>query len=284
MDTHLWPSRQTLDASAWLKNFLPEERPFALNMLNVFLYYNDDMVNALFFAAFHQLSATITASTTSLSQAAHAWSAFIRTVLVTYVEDDPSNPTDSGVLFARKARQILRIPETQITTPVAALRALITNPSQPLLLVDDFLGSGEQIAAAWNRPYSIENATTYSLSAAAAAGAYIAYVPIVATQSGLAHIQPQCDGLHIHPTHVLNDEYSLASPASIMWPANLKPEAPNFLFTASNRAGIVKELGPHWKGFRGLALPLAFSHGVPDGTLPLYYWERNGWIPLLSRT
>lgn len=284
MDTHLWPSRQKLDARAWLTNFLPDERPLALNMLNVFLYYNDDIVNALFFAAVHQLSVTVTASATSLSQAARAWTAFLRHVLITYVEDDPSNPTASGVLFARKARQVLRISETQITTPAAVLRALVANPSQPVLLVDDFLGTGEQIADAWNRPYALDDATTSSLSDAARAGAYIAYVPLVATHRGVTDVQPLCQGLHVHPTHVLTDEYSLASPASILWPPSLKPKVANFLLAASSRAGIVEALGPNWKGFHSLALPLAFSHGVPDATLPLYYWERNGWIPLISRT
>ena len=62
-----------------------------------------------------------------------------------------------------------------------------------------------------------------------------------------------------------------------------KPGAHEFLFEASRRAGIVDELGSNWAGFENLALPLAFFHCVPDATLPLYFWERNGWSPLIRR-
>ena len=85
------------------------------------------------------------------------------------------------------------------------------------------------------------------------------------------------------PAHVLDDEYSLISERSRLWPATLEAGAHEFLFEASRRAGIVDELGSNWAGFENLALPLAFFHCVPDATLPLYFWERNGWSPLIRR-
>ena len=89
-----------MDPERWLGNFLDEERPFALK-LNVFLYYNDLLVDALFHRAVHELSSGITA--VSSSEAATQWQSFLRNLRVTYVEGEKPNPTDSGLLFARKA-------------------------------------------------------------------------------------------------------------------------------------------------------------------------------------
>ena len=109
------------------------------------------------------------------------------------------------------------------------------------------------------------------------------YTPLIATQFGLDEVAAYCSDLNVCPAHVLNEEYSLISKRSTLWPSTLMARAPEFLFEASRRAGIVRQLGPDWSGLRNLALPLAFFHCVPDATLPLYYWDDNGWTPLIRR-
>jgi hypothetical protein len=39
-----------------------------------------------------------------------------------------------------------------------------------------------------------------------------------------------------------------------------------------------------WQGFHCLGLSLAFYDSVPDATLPIFYWEENGWNPLIKKT
>ena len=284
MDTHVWPERQTLDPHGWLENFQEQERRFARNLLNVFMYYNSQMIDAVFLAVVQQLSVTITSSATSLQQARNRWSSFLETVLITYVEGEQPNPTDSGILFARKARQVLGIRETQIVEPVVALRVLSEDPTRPVLLLDDFVGSGMQAVKTWQRLYEVNSGSTDSFASAAGRGATVSYTPIVATEYGMRAIHRHCAGLTVRPGHVLNEEYSLVSNASVLWPPALRGDAPSFLFEASQRAGIVEELGSGWTGFHGLALPLGFSHGVPDATLPLYFWCGGSWRPLIRRT
>ena len=286
VDIHVWPERQHLDPHGWLSNFkLPEERPFALNMLNVFIYYNESMVNALFLGAVQQLSAMVTESTYSFDEAQKKWSSFLETTLITFVEGEEPNPTDSGFTFARKARQVLGIAEPQIKHPVDALRVLSTNDTSSIVVfVDDFVGSGDQMIESWHRSYCVGSGIE-SFAVASKHGAKIFYTPIVATKYGLKRIREECTGLDVRPAHVVDEMYSLTSSESILWPTALKPHAVDFLCNASQRAGIVDEFGdPGWKGFHGLALPLAFSHSVPDATLPLYFWNSNDWTPLITRT
>ena len=285
-DIGVWPVGDRMDPYAWLCNFKLDERPFAFNLLNIFLYYNEQLVDALLYGAVQGLSARIVSSATSFEEARNEWHGFLNTVLVSYVQGENPNPTDSGPLFARKARQVLGIDEGHIIDPEIALTHLSENPDCSIMLVDDFVGSGNQMIETWHRSYHSAVDGPHSFAAAAAQRrTEILYVPIVATRSGLTAIENECIGLKVRPAHVLDERYSLTSPNSVLWPDALKSDAASFLFDASCRAGIVDECEHGWKGFHDLALALAFHHSVPDATLPLFFWKKkNQWVPLISRT
>jgi hypothetical protein len=283
-DVHIWPERQILDPHAWLRNFRQVERPYALNLLNVFLYYNELFVDALFRSAVQSLSAAITASATSLAEAKGRWRDFLATVRVTYVEGERPRPTDSGLLFARKARQVLEIDESQIVEPATALAELLVKPTYPVLLVDDFVGGGNQMTATWFRQYQLGSGRTGTFASASQNGATIIYAPLMAASYGLRTLAAKCPGLTVKPAHTLDSGYSLTDPDSILWPDALKSSSGDFLYEASRRAGIVAGYEYGWKGFHELSLAIAFWHSVPDATLPLFFWDQDGWAPLIRRT
>ena len=158
-----------------------------------------------------------------------------------------------------------------------------------MLLVDDFVGSGNQMITTWQRPYSDRRARrgeahkSRTFATMIQEGCDIVYVPIIATADGVQAIGEACPGLLVRPAHVVDEKYSLTHPESNLWPDDLKPDAASFLLRVSQRAGIVDALQDEWMGFEQLALALAFYHSVPDATLPLYYWESGGWAPLVRR-
>ena len=143
MDIGIWPVREELDPYGWLDNFTANERPFAFNLLNVFLYYDDRLVDALLRATIQQLSAHVTQSATSFTEAKERWHGFLSSTYVTYVQGENPNPTDSGIMFARKARQVLAIDETRIIEPSRALSAVLRNPQSSLILLDRLRGERE---------------------------------------------------------------------------------------------------------------------------------------------
>ena len=264
-------------------NFASDERPFAMNMLNVFLYYNDPIIDALFYGTVHQLSSIVTGSVETFHEAKSRWSAFLATLLVTIVEGDPPNLTDSGHIFARRSRTVLGIPQNRILPPKEALNLVLSEPNYNILMVDDFIGSGKQLVDTWHRKYIVTNGRSESFCDAALNERNVFYAPIIGTQYGIEQIKQQCPKLKIIPAHILDESYSLVSPSSMLWPDSLKPHAHDFLKTVSQRAGINDALDDHWAGFHGLALAIAFEHGVPDATMPIYWWNQNGWKPLITR-
>ena len=279
-DFHLWPIGDLLDPLGWLSNFESRERPYALNILYVHLHFSDRLINALFQAAVHSLSAELTANAQTPDHASAIWQSFLASLTVTYVEGESRGPSASGYRFTSKARQVAGIPEPRIVHPPAALRTLLINSNSPLLFVDDFIGSGQQMKADWSRKHRVDS-IDISFSDVCRPGASIFYVPLIATTHGLNNVRRSCPGLIVRPAHVLDSTYSLTSADSILWPQHLKQSANDVLFAASRRAGIVRHHKQGWQGFHDLALPLSFDHSVPDATLPLIYWETDNWKPLI---
>lgn len=284
IDVQLWPIAPNLDPKGWLSNFKDDEMEYAVNLLNAFSFFNDQMTDELFRSAIHGLSAGIVAGSPSFVAAQGSWRGFMSSVIITYVEGEIPNPTDSGFTFARKARQVVEIDERQIFHPADALSAALSNRYRPILFVDDFVGSGNQMIDTWNRPYSLPGGAAMSFAELQRSrGGMFFYCPLVCTAYGASRIRTACPSLHLHPAHELDTRDSVTHSDSTLWPDLLKQEARSFLYSVSDRAGIVNGYKYGWEGFHDLGLAIGFKHSVPDATLPLYFWDENGWIPLVRR-
>ena len=284
VDFNVWPETERMDPYRWLENFTTEERPYALNILNVFMYYNNRMVNGMFRSAIHSLCSGLIGMSSSRQGALTAWSSFLSDLTITYIQGESPNPTDSGQFFARKARQVLQVDQRRIMTPGKALEVLLNDPFSPIVFVDDFVGSGNQMAVEWCREYRGVGGESMSFASATRPESYVVYVPLVATGLGLSRIRERCPGLKVLPVHTIDGRYSLTSPESLLWPDELKGSARDMLRSASERAGILSYCEVGWEGFRELGLAIAFEHCVPDATIPLIFWAQNGWYPLVRRT
>lgn len=283
-DTQVWPSRQALNVRGWLGNFSEDERSMAVHLLNAFVYFNESICDALLRSAVQTLSVDITAAVVSLADAKAKWRDLVSKITVSCVEGENPQPTDSGHLFARKARQALGIADTQILQPAEAIARLAKGVGGTLLLVDDFVGSGDQMRSSWNRVYASSSGYKGTLRGLHETGTRIIYAPLVATHYGIGVLHSDCVGLEVRAAHEIGDQYSLTHRDSILWPTALKEAGPDFVYRVSDRIGIVNEAPHGWEGYHNLALGIAFWHSVPDATLPLFYWDRNGWIPLVRRT
>lgn len=280
VDVHLWPRETRLNPEGWLSNFQEHEKDHAVHLLNAFLYFSADLTDELFKAAFQQLSRNIVPINGPYVTARAAWRQFRTDVLVTHVTGEQPNDTDSGYLFARKARQVLGIKESNIVAPEEALQRLSNTGPCPVLFVDDFVGSGDQFVTTWYRDTELADGSSLSFERfSAISGSSFYYCPLFVGSQGRTAIESECPSVYLSPAHFLSDRYSALSDQSIVWPDHLRADAYSFLETASGRAGIRS-----WKGYHEQALTLAFEHGVPDATLPIFYHDDNGWIPLITRT
>lgn len=185
VDVQLWPRRTNLDPKAWLNNFRDDEREYAVHLLNAFLYFSTDFVNELFRAAFQRLSCDVASRDEPFVQAQARWQQFRRNVLVTFVMGETPSETDSGLSFARKARQELGVPEENIMAPERALQVLIDNGPRPVVFVDDFVGSGDQCVATWRREYELADGNLASFQQfSTVRGTNFFYCPVLCADMG----------------------------------------------------------------------------------------------------
>lgn len=281
VDVHLWPIKTRLNPERWLSNFTEDELDHAVHLLNGFMYFCNALTEQLFVSAFQRLSMVGTFGG-SIRRARTSWASFVDSVLVTRVTGEDPRDTDSGYIFERMARQKLRIDESRILPPSEALERLLIKRTGRIVFVDDFVGSGNQFKDTWKREYDLDGRSiSYKRAAASLPGIEFTYCPLVATEYGLRQIREICPEVLVAPAHVLPERYSTLVADSIIWPPHLADSGPDFVRDVSARAGIP---GNSWKGFHGLGLALAFEHCVPDATLPIFYWTKNDWRPLLERS
>lgn len=284
VDVRLWPLLDELNPERWLSNFREDEMEHAVHLLQSFLYYSEEVTNALFRSAFQSLSKLVCNDADSYMTMVTAWESFVDTAIFTHVTGENPRPTDSGYAFARKARQVLSIDDSRIVSPEAAMQRVLQRKA-PVVFVDDFVGSGDQFVHTWHRQVTLSAGYAQTFSAIAALGvANFYYIPVLATRYGLKEIEDSCKGIKVLPAHVLPPEYSALHPNSVLWPEHLRSTAFEFVKTVSERACIPDTDGNEddWRGFHKLGLALAFNHSVPDSTLPIFTWELNGWQPLIQ--
>lgn len=282
VDVQLWPLRRILDPEIWLSNFAESEKAHALQLLHSFLYFNQLLIDQLFWAAVQSLSRRVYVSQALGENALGGWRSFIDRLIVTRVMGERPSDVDSGFLFQRMARQVLGLAESQILSPNETLSKILSDGSRPVLFVDDFAGSGRQFLATWFRRQlqGGTGPTSFAEFAARTDGQFF-YCPLICTQHGYNRITSQCPEVVVSPAHILSPQYSAVVPDSLVWPESMRESGPEFIHAASRRAGIPDA---SWRGFSGLGLTLAFVHSVPDATLPIFHWEENGWHPLIKRT
>ncbi len=270
----IWPSKTVLDPNRWLGNFLHDELEHALYLLNAFMYFSQSLVDQIFSTAIRTIGRLMTRD---------QWREFLDGVLVTLVTGEEPNVTDSGHVFARKARH-LGIPEGRIKSPDEACDLIRSGFNGPVVFVDDLVGTGSQFIETWNRTYGPSCMSFAALAGVVPAKFY--YCPAFCTQFGLREINLSCPEVTVSPGILIPDSYGTLASNSVVWPSRLKDTAEAFLLSASARAQIPDTGGAtpdDWRGFASLGLAIAFEDSVPDATLPIIYWNRNGWRPLIHR-
>ena len=283
----LWPLANDADPTGWLCNFQDDELPHAVHLLNAVLMFRNPLMDQLFRSSFQALSHMHITHPVNHREWSACWRKFCDTVLITLVTGESPHSADSSHAFARRARDLLRIPEDRILPPEECLRRLLNNGPQPVVFVDDFVGSGNQFITTWHRSYQVggKQSSSFASLSNLRPGPFF-YIPLICTWLGEEAIRTSCPAVQLRPAHLLNERYSLLHPESLLWPEHLRASAQNFLRSSSLRAGIPDSPGSteHYEGFASLGLSIAFEEKAPDATVPLLWWSKSSdWQPLFRR-
>lgn len=286
IDFHAWDHTK-LDPRAWLSNFDEHDLQLAAVLLSRFTFYSDQLVDQLFRSAFQGLSNISENRWKPFAEAQSDWREFCQTAIVTLVQGEEPNPSDSGWLFARKARQILGFNEQQLLSPADALNNVLSGHNGPLIFVDDFVGSGEQFVRTWKRQFETtqHGRATFAQAAMTNPQARFFYCNAMTTMLGRERIARDAPIVQVSAGNIVPYDHSLSSPCSALWPDSLRADGIAMIERISKSLGYLDSGGDQndWQGFYQLGLGVAFEHSVPDASLPIFYCERNGWKPLVRR-
>lgn len=266
----------------WLNGFQDEDLDHAVSLLESLVYFSMEQTTKLCTSLFHSLSSEVAHGLSSYADRKAAWSGFVDNCLVTFPTGEKPNPTDSGHTFARLARQELGIDELRFLYPEEVVERLYRGERQPIVMVDDFAGSGDQFLKTWSRMYPMSDGSQASFEQIAQGSAIdVYYIPAVATDYAFTRIGKYTDLVRLRTAHLLAETYSAVHADTVVFPDALKADARDFVARASAQASInpTKELGWH-----DLALAIAFEHSVPDATLPILWADTPTWNSLLRRS
>jgi hypothetical protein len=276
----LWSREPKVRPRAWLNNFEASERPVAAMLLDHFVYFDSEATNCMLASTLRCLAAQVREY-----RGEDALRQFSRDAVFTPVLGESPNPTDSGGLFCRKVRQVLCIPDTRFVSLNRAYE--LAEAGVPVIFVDDFIGSGDQMASTWEREISPGQSFK-----GLASNSYVdaTYLALVGTESGCRRLKDDFPELRLLVAHTLDNSNSVFGiPSNPLNPDlddmqnrvrqliqkyHSKLQLPPYLSTANERM----------YGYSGLGLLLAFEHSVPDASIPLIWASgSNDWTPLARR-
>ena len=263
------------------------DRERATRLANCLTYFSSEMSDQLLLASWERLSAHITRNAQTSSEAELLWANFLdNTVIITIIGEE-ENVTDSGNFIARRLRQLLRFDQNQVLGWDDGLRAVEKNPNLNVVLVDDFVGTGGQLDAAFKRPLMIGSKTVMLASLAQShPNINIFLCLMAATESGLGAIDEIYPWLKIFSGTLISRQLSLVNDESELFNVSERAAMLDFIKRYSVKIGYSAEdkTRRDWRGFGSLGHIMAFSHSVPDCTFPIIHSEDNGWIPLVVRS
>lgn len=282
VDFAIWP-RGKIEYRAWLDNFDNRDRSLAVRMLSHFTYLSHQLVDHHFVSAFQDISNRLGHPSDSFSSKLNAWQQFCATAIIVPVMGEEPNPADSGWGFARKARQLLGIPENRLKHPHQAVDMIAGGSSAPIVFVDDFVGSGDQFLVTWMRRHEAVGGDSF----ASFSGRFPAYYcNVMMTAYGRKRILRHAPQVSLISGNNIPADHNFSVMGSAMWPAGHALPGARLARKIGGQLGYSKSDGGlrDWRGYHKLGLGIAMEDSVPDANLPLFFEDVNGWQPLVRRS
>ena len=287
-DARIWPiDSPSISPLEWLGNFAQEDQATAAALLECFVFFPEPQIESMWRTIIRKL---ISSNFGGVGISAHADArSWLSQVVFTPIEGERPSPVDSGNVMCRKIRQILG-PEfdSQFHHAAQALDRFVNGAH--LLLVDDFVGSGNQTVGTWDRlrsgsaPRSFAEASLLPTSGSAFS------LSLVITSKAKSRLESIHGGPQPLFVHLLSDEDSIATTLGRLrhHPA-IDPlgEITALLRDAVSRLSLPDYLRSGDQavfGFHELALTIGFSHSIPDATLPALWAGGENWTALVPRT
>jgi len=278
-DIYQWDDVDLLDLDRWIRNFTDSEGKYlAMRLLNRFIYYSERDVKRLlehgiFKVLLYRDSVGWSRDSQFLmsdDQQQNLASQLLQNTTFTPLLDR-NKPSESGPVLCRYLNRDVGIPSAQICQP----SDLASKHDTKIVILDDFIGSGQQVIDFWNEP-KINQSRLSEL--AVTNNLEVACLCLVGTRYGLQRVAAQAKGLRVLTCEVLEEHHRVFHKPSLFFgQASEVQAAKRYLerLCASRQLKLT--------GFHNLDYALAFHHAIPDASLPLFYESTDNWWPLVKR-
>ena len=270
-----WPREQELRYRGWLNNFAGDDLGAAITLLDHFVFINPEHASwavldgyMRFLGHLHDERYGPTPRETKRLAAIH------NEVHFTGVRGESPNPTDSGNAYARIAREDLAVSENRIHEFPAAIG--VCARGKPLVLVDDFSGTGNQIM----NTLAMKDGAGRSLRELLRhADATVCCITAVMTSYAMGRLAEAVPSLQLFPGYTApENEYSVDA----LLPKDQYASVHQLITHCAPRFSTPGM--DQVRGANGLGLLLGVHDRIPDASLPIFWADGgDGWIPLKPR-
>lgn len=273
---------------AWLQNFrdTPEAEYHAARILAHTVYYPTTFVQQLYRKAFQDriawpvIRALAKDSYEDRDAFRQAVEDFMRGVLVVPLMDD-GRPSESANAVTRLIKQEGLVDDNQICYPEKLLLEL---PGfHTVAIVDDHIGSGQQVFDFWRRPRPFKTLAgtleTTSMADVAARNPDKAFYCVVfaGVKDSVAQLNADLKPLSVVCPELLDERHKVFGPQSDLW-----HDAEEQLRARTCLEAFCTSKGVQIDGYRGMTYAYASQLGTPDWAMPLLRHKGTSWNQLLA--
>jgi hypothetical protein len=287
LESNFWSQPDASRLETWLNNFkTTDEKYCAARLLDRFVYYSEEDTERLLKCGLYE---KILKQEVVLNEKENAFSAtnseineLIKNELdkTLFFPLSTGNISESSQAMARQLTHRLGIDEKNIIDVNNLTWEQLKNKKR-IIIVDDFIGTGTQIINFWNyKKVSVEGKeyTLCEIKNELANVTTLEYLCLVTTEHGFQEFyNPEGfhdKGLKITYGEILGEKFKVFGEKSTYFNQNEIIECKRVLTELCEKNGI------NLLGYKTLGYAIAFHHGIPDASLPLFYKETDSWCHL----
>jgi len=159
-----------------------------------------------------------------------------------------------------------------------AASAITSGAFSRIVIVDDCVGSGQQLETFWNSQTVTDGGTLFPIGEFCKKHSVKAnYLTLFGYNKNIERLQKDLTGLDVFCARLLSDEHRAFNNHSYIWDDEEELQKALNLFAA-----LCETAGIPLYGYRDLDFAFIMHNTIPDWSLPLF-WKRNADWNLLMR-
>ena len=287
MAHHQWSGIDKEDVDRWMNNFTnlsDEVKKLALTILINIIYYSEtDIISALKHGIYNLLFKDLVLKRQidlhfSLSPKA------LSNIITEELDSscfipllDKNAPHESGNSISRLLVQnnIINADQSIFLHDIK-----IDSKYKRIVIIDDCVGSGDQLIKFWNENAKIKKDNSDILlkdACLSIPNLIVNYLTLFGYRNSIKELQEKLNGLEIYCVNFLSNANRVFSDESYVW------QNDELVNAKEKIRELVNERGIPLLGYKDLDFAFIMNKTIPDWSLPMFYMETSDWSPLLRR-